>query len=128
MPALRALAVLALAALLPLACDQKPRAKGPENQPAAATTPASISASAERCPHEIKPAKCPFCNPSLIESDGFCGEHGVAEALCYKCRPYLKTAFKAKGDWCAEHNAPDSQCLTCHPELKDKIQPGVHGG
>jgi len=81
----------------------------------------SADAVAGRCPHDIKAEKCPFCTPALIESDGFCGGHGVAEALCYQCRPYLKTAFKAKGDWCKEHEAPDSQCMTCHPELKAKI-------
>lgn len=80
-----------------------------------------------RCPHEIKMDKCPFCTPALIESDGFCGPHGVAEALCYQCRPYLKTAFRAKGDWCAEHDAPESQCMVCHPELKENIVEGVHG-
>ncbi|HKQ48799.1 MAG TPA: hypothetical protein VJZ71_12075 [Phycisphaerae bacterium] len=79
------------------------------------------------CPHEIKKDKCPFCTPSLIESDGFCGEHGVAEALCYQCRPYLKSAFRAKGDWCAKHSAPDSQCFVCHPELAKKVKPGEHG-
>ncbi len=85
------------------------------------TTKTSAAAAGERCPHEIKAEKCPFCTPALIESDGFCGEHGVAEALCYQCRPYLKTAFRAKGDWCAEHEAPESQCMICHPELKEKI-------
>ena len=83
---------------------------------------------ADRCPHEIKPDKCPFCTPRLIETDGFCAEHGVAEALCYQCRPYLKAAFRAKGDWCAEHGAPDSQCLVCHPGLKEKMQPGAGHG
>ena len=34
-----------------------------------------------RCEHSLKSEQCPFCTPSLIESDGFCGEHGVAEAL-----------------------------------------------
>lgn len=84
--------------------------------------------SAQRCAHEIKPDKCPFCTPELIERDGFCGEHGVAEALCYLCRPYLKAAFKAKGDWCEEHSAPDTQCVTCHPVLKDKMVPGSGHG
>lgn len=88
----------------------------------------STTASADRCPHDIKQEKCPFCTPSLIESDGFCGEHGVAEALCYLCRPYLKAAFRAKGDWCAEHNAPDSQCMVCHPELKANIMPDAGHG
>lgn len=81
-----------------------------------------------RCPHEIKQEKCPFCTPSLIESDGHCAEHGVAEALCYQCRPYLKAAFRAKGDWCKEHDVPESQCVTCHPELKDKMKPGAGHG
>jgi membrane fusion protein, heavy metal efflux system len=80
-----------------------------------------------RCPHEIKQEKCPFCVPSLIESDGFCGAHGVAEALCFQCRPYLKAAFRVKGDWCAEHNFPESQCVLCNPELKEKMRPGEHG-
>jgi membrane fusion protein, heavy metal efflux system len=99
---------------------------GGGNQSGNATTPAKTDASG-RCPHEIKQEKCPFCTPSLVESDGFCGEHGVAEALCYQCRPYLKAAFRAKGDWCAEHSAPESQCVLCHPELKEKMRPGEHG-
>lgn len=96
------------------ACEKK-------STPGAATTTA-----ADRCPHEIKQEKCPFCNPGLVESEGFCGEHAVAEALCVQCRPYLKAAFRAKGDWC-EHETPDSQCMVCHPELKDKVRPGEHG-
>ncbi len=80
-----------------------------------------------RCPHEIRQDRCPFCKPEMVAADGFCGEHGVAEALCYQCRPYLKAAFRAKGDWCAEHNAPESQCMTCHPELKEKVRAGEHG-
>ncbi len=83
---------------------------------------------AERCPHEIRNDKCPFCTPSLVESQGFCGEHGVAEALCYQCRPFLKTAFRAKGDWCKTHEAPESQCVPCHPELKNKAKPGAGHG
>ncbi len=83
---------------------------------------------ADRCPHEIRKDKCPFCTSSLIASQGFCGEHGVAEALCYQCRPFLKTAFRAKGDWCKTHEAPDSQCVQCHPELKSKAQPGSGHG
>ena len=94
------------------ACEQK---KDETGKPAVDAT---------GCPHEIKKEKCPFCTPSLIESDGFCGEHGVAEALCYQCRPYLKAAFRAKGDWCTKHNAPDSQCVECHPELAAKAKPG----
>lgn len=81
-----------------------------------------------RCPHELKSAQCPFCNPDMIERDGFCGDHAVAEALCATCRPYLKVAFRAKGDWCQEHKLPKSQCLVCNPELAEKVRPGEHGG
>lgn len=90
-------------------------------------TTAGQSDNAGRCPHQIRKDRCPFCNPALVQSDGFCGEHGVAEALCHICRPYLKEAFRAKGDWCEAHKAPDSQCLVCHPELKDAVRPGEHG-
>jgi hypothetical protein len=88
----------------------------------------SAAAAGEACPHEIKAEKCPFCNPGLIESDGFCGEHGVAEALCAACRPYLNVAFRAKGDWCEEHKTPESQCIECNPALKENLRPGEHGG
>jgi cobalt-zinc-cadmium efflux system membrane fusion protein len=81
-----------------------------------------------RCSHEIKQERCPFCNPEMVAAEGFCGEHGVAEALCTKCRPYLNAAFRAKGDWCAEHNTPESQCIACNPELEANVKPGVHGG
>lgn len=94
---------------------------------AEANTEAVSLDSAGRCPHEIKVDKCPFCTPSLVESDGFCGEHGVAEALCAECRPYLKAAFRAKGDWCEEHKTPESQCFECNPELKENVRPGEHG-
>lgn len=104
------------------ACDSKSNDKD-------ATSGTKTTAAADgRCPHEIKQEKCPFCNPALIESDGFCGEHGAAEALCVGCRPYLKAAFRAKGDWCKEHETPESQCVACNPELKDKIKPGVGHG
>ncbi len=80
------------------------------------------------CPHGIKASMCPFCTPALVDSEGFCGEHGVAEALCYQCRPYLKAAFRAKGDWCSKHNAPDSQCVACHAELAAMAKPGSGHG
>lgn len=89
-----------------------------------ATTQTSAAAA---CPHQIKKDMCPFCNPEKIEAEGFCGEHGVAEALCAQCRPYLKAAFRAKGDWCEQHGGPDSQCLACHPELAENLRPGEHG-
>jgi len=85
------------------------------------------SPTSSRCPHEIKQEKCPFCTPALIESEGFCGEHGVAEAMCVQCRTYLKAAFRAKGDWCTEHEVPESQCIECNPSLKANIRPGEHG-
>jgi len=110
--------IAACGMLMLTACDKT----APSNN-----TPAAKTSTDGRCPHEIKADKCPFCTPSLVESAGFCGAHGVAEALCYQCRPYLKTAFKAKGDWCKEHDAPESQCMVCHPELKEKINAGEHG-
>lgn len=115
--------MIALLSLVP-ACEKKTA----QNDSKSGTTQAVGKADASgRCPHEIKQEKCPFCNPKLVESEGFCGEHGVAEALCVGCRPYLKVAFRAKGDWCKEHEAPESQCVQCHPELKDKIKAGEHG-
>lgn len=97
-------------------CDQK----GKDSSSSASNTAG--------CPHGIKTDQCPFCTPTLIESHGFCSEHGTAEALCYQCRPYLKTAFRAKGDWCEKHKAPDSQCVACHPELAAKAKPGAGHG
>jgi hypothetical protein len=105
------------------ACTEKSAENGTDTPGSSSTTDAS-----GRCPHEIKAETCPFCNPALIESQGFCGDHGVAEALCAQCRPYLRAAFRAKGDWCQEHDGPDSQCIVCHPELKDNIRTGEHGG
>jgi membrane fusion protein, heavy metal efflux system len=67
------------------------------------------------CPHGIDAATCPFCDPSRVERLGMCKEHGVPEALCVKCRPFLKAAFVAAGDWCKEHDTPESQCAICNP-------------
>lgn len=123
---LKVLIVGLLIASMPLitACEKR----SADDAGKAGTTQTDAKSDATgRCPHEIKQEKCPFCNPKLVESEGFCGEHGVAEALCVQCRPYLKVAFRAKGDWCKEHEAPESQCVQCHPELKDKIKPGEHG-
>ena len=69
------------------------------------------------CPHGMTSEKCPFCNKALIESMGFCAEHGVAEALCTRCNPAVIAAFKATRDWCAGHNIPESQCTICNPGL-----------
>ena len=118
---------LLIAALsLVTACEKK----SPEGSSgkSGTTQTASKQDASGRCPHEIKQEKCPFCNPKLVESEGFCGEHGVAEALCVQCRPYLKAAFRAKGDWCKEHEMPESQCVACHPELKDKMKAGAGHG
>jgi cobalt-zinc-cadmium efflux system membrane fusion protein len=101
---------------------------GCEKKAAPGAAGGAPAGAAERCLHEIKQEKCPFCTPSLVESEGFCGEHGVAEALCVACRPYLKAAFRAKGDWCGEHDTAESQCVQCHPELKEKIKPGIGHG
>ena len=107
------------------ACEKKAAEGDTKNgTPQAASKPDASG----RCTHEIKYEKCPFCNPGLVESEGFCGEHGVAEALCVQCRPYLKAAFRAKGDWCNEHEMPESQCVQCNPVLKDTVRPGEHGG
>jgi hypothetical protein len=113
-----------IAAVLPFAaCESKSGDPG-----SGASAPVASKADATgRCAHQIKQEKCPFCTPSLVESDGFCGEHGVAEAMCVQCRPFLKAAFRAKGDWCKEHDVPESQCVACNPELKEKVRPGEHG-
>jgi len=106
------------------ACEKKSAEGGSKSGP----TPTAAQADATgRCPHEIKQEKCPFCHPGLVDSAGFCGEHGVAEALCVQCRPYLKAAFRAKDDWCKEHEMPESQCVQCNPALKEKMKPGEHG-
>jgi len=113
------LALAAVACALPIAgCPKSSNEPGAEK----------ATGGEGRCAHDIKQEKCPFCNPQLIEADGFCGEHGVAEALCYICRPYLKAAFRSKGDWCKDHDVPASQCMTCKPELKKNIQPGAGHG
>jgi cobalt-zinc-cadmium efflux system membrane fusion protein len=83
----------------------------------AAAQSADSTQAAPACPHGIDKAKCPFCDPSRIERLGMCKEHGVAEALCVKCKPYLEDAFIAIGDWCAEHNTPESQCALCNRSL-----------
>lgn len=82
-------------------------------QAQSAPPPASIA----RCPHGIDASKCPFCDPTRIERLGTCKEHAVPEAVCVKCRPFLKTAFIAAGDWCNEHDTPETQCAICNPEL-----------
>ena len=79
-------------------------------------------AATSACPHTLAAADCPFCTPSLLETKGFCGGHGVPEAICTRCHKDVIPAFKAKGDWCAEHTLPESQCITCDPALADKLK------
>ena len=69
------------------------------------------------CAHGMTSTGCPFCDKSLIETMGFCAEHGVAEALCTRCNPAVIAAFKTPGDWCAGHNVPESQCTICNPDI-----------
>ena len=52
----------------------------------------------------------------------WCGEHGVPESVCTKCKPELAEQFKAKGDWCKEHGVPESQCVACDPSLAAKFK------
>jgi hypothetical protein len=76
--------------------------------------------------HEV--VRCPFCDPSLLESMGFCKEHGVPEAICSRCRNDLEPAFRQRRDWCAEHDLPESQCELCNPgtlEQYRKYAPSV---
>lgn len=82
--------------------------------PAAEPQSAKSSRGDEICRHGIKMSRCPFCTPSLKESDGTCQEHGVPEALCVLCRPFLKAVFQSEGDWCKEHDVPESQCAICN--------------
>lgn len=83
-----------------------------------AVTPAidTTSSPDESCRHGIKTARCPFCRPALRDGEGFCREHEVSEALCVRCRPFLKSAFQIEGDWCKEHEVPESQCIVCNPD------------
>ncbi len=72
--------------------------------------------------HGLAPDQCPFCDSRLIDTRGFCAEHGVAEALCHRCRPELEGAFRKTGDWCGGHNLPESQCEVCNPGVLDKYR------
>jgi len=72
--------------------------------------------------HGLEPGQCPFCDASLIETQGFCAGHGVPEALCHRCRPGLEAAFRKQGDWCGGHNLPESQCEICNPGILDKYR------
>lgn len=76
-------------------------------------------AAADACDtHRV--SRCPFCTPAVIEEMGFCGGHGVPEAICTRCRDDLEAAFRAEGDWCGGHGLPESQCEACNPGVLAK--------
>lgn len=95
--------------------------------PTSASAQPGDSPTVKLCPHKIDEGKCPFCDPSRIERLGMCKEHAVPEALCTKCKPYLKDAFVAAGDWCEEHDTPESQCTQCDPQAVKALTSGLHG-
>lgn len=105
--------VIALGALGGLTWYTLERAPGPEAKTAISTPPADACAE-----HGI--ADCPFCDPSLIDTMGFCKGHGVPEALCSKCRKDIEPVFRALNDWCNGHDLPESQCEACNPGVLDK--------
>ncbi len=89
---------------------------GSDDESAATTESSEVTVT--MCEHDMSEARCPFCNPELVESMGACAGHGgIPEAYCYQCTPALIPAFKAVGDWCAGHDRPESQCYICNPEL-----------
>ena len=95
--------------------------RAPQTNPAAAI-PADACAE-----HGI--ANCPFCDPSLIDTMGFCKGHGVPEALCSKCRKDIEPVFRALNDWCNGHDRPESQCEICNPGVLDQWSgDGGNGG
>ncbi|MCP3920116.1 MAG: efflux RND transporter periplasmic adaptor subunit [bacterium] len=86
----------------------------------AANQTASTHADGPCSEHSV--TKCPFCSPSVLESMGFCGGHGVPEAVCTKCRDDLEQAFRDEGDWCDGHGLPESQCEACNPGALEKFE------
>ena len=83
-----------------------------------ASSPEDPSAAALCAEHSI--SNCPICSPAVIETMGFCAEHGVPEAVCTKCRDDLEAVFRAENDWCGGHGLPESQCEACNPGVLDK--------
>ncbi len=84
------------------------------------TSSSQASSVAQCVDHNV--SSCPFCSPAVIESMGFCVEHGVPEAICTFCRNDLEEAYRAQNDWCAGHGLPESQCEACNPGVLDKWQ------
>lgn len=66
--------------------------------------------------------RCPFCDPSLLDTMGFCKEHGVPEAICSRCRSDLEPVFRALNDWCGGHGVPESQCELCNAGTLEKYR------
>ncbi|MDX2200082.1 MAG: efflux RND transporter periplasmic adaptor subunit [Phycisphaerae bacterium] len=94
-----------------------PAANSPKEPKTTSSAPGVPAAAGGLCPHNIDGKGCAFCDPTLIETLGFCGEHGVPEAFCTRCDPALIPAFVARNDWCAEHMLPESQCVICNPQI-----------
>ena len=105
-----AIALTACATLGLTACDRAP-----------ADAPAGSVRAAGCEQHGVE--SCPFCDPSLLESMGFCGGHGVPEAVCTRCRDDLEQAFRDEGDWCGGHGLPESQCEACNPGVLEAFEP-----
>ena len=91
----------------------------------APASPDEAGAFCER--HQIAESRCPWCDPSLIESLGWCDGHGVPEALCSRCTPALIPGFKAENDWCAGHDVPESQCELCDHGPTEQTPPPAPG-
>jgi cobalt-zinc-cadmium efflux system membrane fusion protein len=66
--------------------------------------------------------RCPFCDPSLLDSMGFCNGHGVPEAVCTRCRDDLEEVYRARQDWCAAHGLPESHCEACNPGTLEQFR------
>jgi cobalt-zinc-cadmium efflux system membrane fusion protein len=121
----RFLILIALAALSIGGCAPKeesaPKATPDAAKHGAGGAAAGAAEGAWCAEHRIAEAECPFCDPSLLQTLGFCQGHGVPEALCYQCNPRLVPAFQSVGDWCAGHDRPESQCYLCNPD-KDPLK------
>lgn len=107
----RIVAALLLAVAFGIAaCDRNP-----------SDLPAGASPTVAACEgHGI--ASCPFCDPGLLETMGFCNGHGVPEAVCTKCRDDLEQTFRDEGDWCGGHGLPESQCEACNSGALEKFE------